>query len=202
MQATARGFAQTELKPVTEKAEKCADPWEAFVMTKDVYKPAYELGFAMSLIPAEYGGAGATNVDGQCILNGRKMWNTSGCGWDKKGADVSVVIARTDTSVGGDRGLSAFIVPRGTRGYETTGILDTMGHRTTVQPELLFSAQRRHAVNGHQSLLEGLPVGEIQARCAVREAVPYRQGFDSGTTAPASMCRKFTHCPAVASRSH
>ncbi|MHC4126662.1 MAG: acyl-CoA dehydrogenase family protein [Planctomycetota bacterium] len=226
MQATARRFAQTELKPVVDKADKVPDPWEAFLLTKDVYKLAYELGYAMAFLPTEYGGAGASNVDFQIVaeeicavdpgfactilvngltllpilwygseeqkdtwlrkatsdpektflggwivsepsgtanfdsrsahpagitvtaaydkandeyvLNGRKMWNTNGCGWDKKGADVSVVIARTDTSAGGDKGLSAFIVPRGTRGYVTTGILDTMGHRTTVQPELLF----------------------------------------------------------------
>jgi len=226
IQATARRFAQSELKPVVDEADKVADPWEAFLMTKAVYQRAYELGFAMAFIPAEYGGAGASNVDfqivaeeicavdpgfactilvngltllpilwfgseeqkvewlckatsdphksflggwivsepsgtanfdhrgglpagitttatydkanGEYVLNGRKMWNTNGCGWDKNGADVSVVIARTDTDVGGDKGLSALIVPRGTKGYVTTGVLDTMGHRTTVQPELLF----------------------------------------------------------------
>lgn len=226
MQASARRFAQTELKPVVEEADRIADPWEAFLLTKEVYKRAYDLGYAMAFIPAEYGGAGASNVDFQIVaeeicavdpgfactilvngltllpilwygseeqkntwlrkatsdpdktflcgwivsepsgtanfdardphpagisvtarhdkerheyvLNGRKMWNTNGCGWDKQGADVSVVIARTDTGLGGDKALSAFIVPRGTPGYVTTGILNTMGHRTTVQPELLF----------------------------------------------------------------
>ena len=226
MQATVRKFAQNELKPVVEAADRQSDPWEAFVATKEVYKRAYDLGLAMSFIPKKYGGLGATNVDfqiaaeeicavdagfactilvngltllpilwygseeqketwlrkatsdpnrtflggwivsepsgtanfdsqrpcpagicvtathdkanGEYVLNGRKMWNTNGCGWDKKGADVSVVIARTDAGAGGDRGLSAFIVPRETPGFETTGILDTMGHRTTVQPELCF----------------------------------------------------------------
>ena len=230
MQSVARKFAQNELRPVVEKADKLADPWEAFVATKGVYKKAYDLGLAMAFIPEDYGGAGASNIDFQIVaeeicvvdpgfactilvngltllpilwygseeqketwlrratsdpnktflggwivseqsgtanfdsrrplpagitvtatydkanreyvLNGRKMWNTNGCGWDKKGADVSVVIARTDTKAGGDKGLSAFIVPRGTKGYETTRILDTLGHRTTVQPELLFDQCR------------------------------------------------------------
>ena len=67
MQAIARKFAQTELKPVVEKADKVADPWEAFLLTKGVYKRAYELGYAMAFIPTEYGGAGASNVDFQIV---------------------------------------------------------------------------------------------------------------------------------------
>ena len=78
------------------------------------------------------------NNNEEYVLNGRKMWNTNGCGWDKKGADVNVVIARTDRSSGGKEGLAAFIVPKGTKGFHTTGILNTLGHRTSVQPELLF----------------------------------------------------------------
>ena len=50
--------------------------------------------------------------NGEYVLNGRKMWNTNGCGWDKKGADISVVIARIDRKKGGQEGLAAFIVPR------------------------------------------------------------------------------------------
>lgn len=226
MRDTARRFARQELRPVVERADRLTDPWEAFLATKELYKQAYELGFAMAFVPREYGGAGASNVDfqivaeeictvdpgfactilvngltlwpiiwygseeqkdtwlrkavsdpnqtflggwvvsepsgtanfdsrhprpaginvtaaydkgnGEYVLNGRKMWNTNACGWDKQGADVSVVIARTDPKAGGDRGLSAIIVPRGTPGFQTTGILDTLGHRTTVQPELLF----------------------------------------------------------------
>ncbi|MHC4776692.1 MAG: acyl-CoA dehydrogenase family protein [Planctomycetota bacterium] len=67
MQATARRFAQTELKPVVDKADKVPDPWEAFLLTKDVYKLAYELGYAMAFLPTEYGGAGASNVDFQIV---------------------------------------------------------------------------------------------------------------------------------------
>ena len=67
MQASARKFAQKELKPVVDAADRCADPWEGFLATKDVYKRAYELGFAMAFIPKQYGGPGASNVDIQIV---------------------------------------------------------------------------------------------------------------------------------------
>ena len=67
MQATARRFAQIELRPVVEQADKMSDPWEAFLATKEVYQRAYELGFAMAFIPQEYGGPGACNIDFQIV---------------------------------------------------------------------------------------------------------------------------------------
>jgi alkylation response protein AidB-like acyl-CoA dehydrogenase len=95
------------------------------------------------------------------------------------------VIARTDGQAGGDTGLSAFIVPRGTKGYETTGILDTMGHRTTVQPELLFDDCRIPEANllpgaaGHGDLCISKaftwsgPVAGIAAVGVMRAAFEY-----------------------------
>ena len=67
MQATARRFARNELLPITTEADKLTDPWESFIRTKEVYKKAYELGFAMAFIPKEYGGTGASNLDMQIV---------------------------------------------------------------------------------------------------------------------------------------
>jgi alkylation response protein AidB-like acyl-CoA dehydrogenase len=67
MQAVARKFAENELRPVAERADKMADPWEGFLATKDVYRRAYELGFAMSFVRKAYGGQGASNVDQQIV---------------------------------------------------------------------------------------------------------------------------------------
>src|SRR6202166_4240666 len=47
------------------------------------------------------------------VLNGRKMWITNG-----PDADVFVVYAKTDPAAGA-RGISAFIVERGARGFST-----------------------------------------------------------------------------------
>jgi isovaleryl-CoA dehydrogenase len=57
------------------------------------------------------------------ILNGRKMWITNG-----PDADVFVVYAKTDIAAG-PRGISAFIVERGTPGFTTAQKLDKLGMR-------------------------------------------------------------------------
>lgn len=85
------------------------------------------------------------------VLNGRKMWNSNATGWDQKGADINVVVARTDRSKGGKEGLSCFIVPRGTKGFRVESILDKLGHRLTVQPRIIFENCRVPAEN----LIEG-----------------------------------------------
>ena len=85
------------------------------------------------------------------IINGEKMWNTNASGWDKQGADINVVVARTDKTKGGKEGLSCFIVPKGTEGFEVTDILNKLGHRTTVQPIIYLNNVRVPASN----LIEG-----------------------------------------------
>ena len=67
LQAGARQFAQNELKPAIIKADRLTDPWESWVATKEVYKRAYELGYAMCMLPKEYGGGGASNIDIQIV---------------------------------------------------------------------------------------------------------------------------------------
>jgi isovaleryl-CoA dehydrogenase len=66
------------------------------------------------------------------VLNGGKMWITNG-----PGANVVIVYARTDKGAG-SRGLSAFIVERGTRGFSVPRKLDKLGMRGSETGELLF----------------------------------------------------------------
>jgi isovaleryl-CoA dehydrogenase len=66
------------------------------------------------------------------VLNGRKMWITNG-----PDADVLVVYAKTDPTAGA-RGISAFIVERGWRGFSTAQKLDKLGMRGSSTCELVF----------------------------------------------------------------
>ena len=66
------------------------------------------------------------------VLNGRKMWITNG-----PDADVLVVYAKTDPAAGA-RGISAFIVERGWRGFTTAQKLDKFGMRGSSTCELVF----------------------------------------------------------------
>lgn len=63
IQRTAREFSVEVLKPVIANADAEPDPQRAFLMTKPAYIEAYNLGFAMSFLPEEYGGAGMTHLD-------------------------------------------------------------------------------------------------------------------------------------------
>jgi isovaleryl-CoA dehydrogenase len=66
------------------------------------------------------------------LLNGRKMWITNG-----PDADVFVVYAKTEPAAG-PRGISAFIVERGSGGFGTAQKLDKLGMRGSGTCELLF----------------------------------------------------------------
>jgi isovaleryl-CoA dehydrogenase len=57
------------------------------------------------------------------ILNGSKMWITNG-----PDADTLVVYAKTDLSAG-PRGMTAFIVEKGFKGFSTGNKLDKLGMR-------------------------------------------------------------------------
>jgi isovaleryl-CoA dehydrogenase len=69
---------------------------------------------------------------GRYVLNGTKMWITNG-----PDADVIVVYARTDPAAG-TRGLTAFIVEKGCKGYTTAQKLDKLGMRGSNTCELVF----------------------------------------------------------------
>jgi isovaleryl-CoA dehydrogenase len=66
------------------------------------------------------------------VINGAKMWITNG-----PVADTLVVYAKTDPSAG-PRGISAFIVERGMKGFANGTKLDKVGMRGSDTSELIF----------------------------------------------------------------
>src|SRR5579864_4567630 len=66
------------------------------------------------------------------VLNGSKMWITNG-----PVAETLVVYAKTDASAG-PRGITAFIIEKGMRGFSTAQKLDKLGMRGSDTGELVF----------------------------------------------------------------
>lgn len=66
------------------------------------------------------------------VLNGTKFWITNG-----PIADVLVVYAKTDPE-GGKRGITAFLIERGMKGFSTAQKLDKLGMRGSDTGELVF----------------------------------------------------------------
>ncbi len=66
------------------------------------------------------------------VLNGTKMWITNG-----PTADVLVVYATVDSALG-NKGVTAFLIEKGMRGYSTAQKLDKLGMRGSDTCELVF----------------------------------------------------------------
>lgn len=66
------------------------------------------------------------------VLNGTKMWITNG-----PGGDVLIVYAKTDPDAG-PRGITAFIVEKGFKGFSVAQKLDKLGMRGSNTGELVF----------------------------------------------------------------
>jgi isovaleryl-CoA dehydrogenase len=66
------------------------------------------------------------------VLNGNKMWITNG-----PIADTLIVYAKTDPAAG-PRGISAFIIEKGMKGFTTAQKLDKLGMRGSDTCELVF----------------------------------------------------------------
>jgi isovaleryl-CoA dehydrogenase len=116
------------------------------------------------------------------LLNGNKMWITNGpC------AEVLVVYAKTDPAAG-PRGITAFIIEKGFKGFSVAQKLDKLGMRGSDTCELVFrdcEAPMENALGGVNKgvnvLMSGLdyeravlaagPLGIMQACMDV--AVPY-----------------------------
>jgi isovaleryl-CoA dehydrogenase len=116
------------------------------------------------------------------ILNGTKFWITNGpC------ADVLVVYAKTDPAAG-PRGITAFLIEKGFKGFSTAQKLDKMGMRGSDTAELIFEDCEVPAENvlgavgrGVNVLMSGLdyeravlaagPLGIMQA--AMDVVIPY-----------------------------
>ena len=69
---------------------------------------------------------------GRYLLNGRKMYITNG-----PIADVILVYAKTDKAAG-TKGISAFVVEKGFKGFVVAQKLDKMGFRGSTTAELVF----------------------------------------------------------------
>lgn len=118
----------------------------------------------------------------QYVLNGSKQFITNG-----PVADVLIVYAKTAPEQGA-HGISAFLVERGTPGYQVARSLDKMGMRGSPTGELAFQDMRvpaenllgreNHGVevmmgglNVERAVLAGIPLG-IMAEC-LDQAVGY-----------------------------
>jgi hypothetical protein len=92
---------------------------------------------------SDAGGTRTTAVrdGGAWVLNGSKTFITNG-----RLADVAVVMAVTDKSKG-KKGISAFVVERGTRGFRAGKKEDKLGVRSSDTSELVFEDCRVPAEN-------------------------------------------------------
>jgi isovaleryl-CoA dehydrogenase len=108
---------------------------------RDRYLPKLVSGEHVGALAMSEPGAGSDVVGMQLkaekrgenyALTGRKMWITNG-----PDADVVVVYAKTEPAAGA-RGITAFIVERGTPGFSTAQKLDKLGMRGSSTCELVF----------------------------------------------------------------
>ncbi len=86
------------------------------------------------------------------ILNGNKMWITNG-----PDADVLVVYAKTDPDAG-PRGITAFLIEKGFKGFSTAQKLDKLGMRGSNTCELVFEDCEVPAENVLGQVNEGVRV--------------------------------------------
>ncbi|MGE3771358.1 MAG: acyl-CoA dehydrogenase family protein [Gammaproteobacteria bacterium] len=63
IQASANAFAARFLAPIAEQVARIADPWEAFLSTREAYREMARAGFTRSFIPERHGGLGFSMID-------------------------------------------------------------------------------------------------------------------------------------------
>jgi isovaleryl-CoA dehydrogenase len=120
---------------------------------------------------------------GDCyVLNGTKMWITNG-----PDADVLVVYAKTDPEAG-SRGITAFLIEKGMKGFMAAQKLDKLGMRGSNTGELVFEdcevpaenvlgevgrgvAVLMSGLDYERAVLSGGPLGIMQACMDV--VIPY-----------------------------
>ena len=124
----------------------------------------------------------AEDKGGHYLLNGSKMWITNG-----PDADTMVVYAKSDPELGA-RGVTAFIVEKGMKGFSTAQKLDKLGMRGSHTGEMVFQDVEVPAANvlgavggGAKVLMSGLdyeravlaagPIGIMQS--VMDNVVPY-----------------------------
>ncbi len=124
----------------------------------------------------------AERIGEHYLINGTKQFITSG-----KHADVAIVMAVTDRNAG-KRGISAFIVPTDTPGYEVAGLERKLGQHASDTAQIRFTDCRIPVANrlgeegqGLKIALSGLEGGRIgiasqaigMARAAFEAALHY-----------------------------
>src|SRR2546425_1194638 len=125
IQAMAREFAETEIKPIAEEIDR----EERF--RHETVKRMGQLGLLGIAVP-----------DGDhYVLNGRKLFVTSG-----REASVALVFCQTDRDRGRD-GISAFLVEKGTKGFVVTKTEEKLGLRASDTAEFVFEDCRVPAAN-------------------------------------------------------
>ncbi|UCG97397.1 MAG: isovaleryl-CoA dehydrogenase [Burkholderiales bacterium] len=124
----------------------------------------------------------AEDKGGYYLLNGTKMWITNG-----PDADTMVVYGKTEPEMGA-RGVTAFLVEKGMKGFSTAQKLDKLGMRGSHTGEMVFQDVEVPAENvlgevngGARVLMSGLdyeravlaagPIGIMQA--VMDNVVPY-----------------------------
>ncbi len=124
----------------------------------------------------------AEDKGGYYLLNGSKMWITNG-----PDADTLVVYAKTEPELGA-RGVTAFLIEKGMKGFSVAQKLDKLGMRGSHTGELVFhnvEVPADHILgglnNGARVLMSGLdyeravlaagPIGIMQA--VMDNVVPY-----------------------------
>src|SRR5947209_7427621 len=86
------------------------------------------------------------------VLNGSKMWITNG-----PEAEALVVYAKTDPNAG-PRGITAFLIEKGFKGFSTAQKLDKLGMRGSDTCELVFEDCEVPAENVLGNLNEGVKI--------------------------------------------
>ncbi|MFI1584018.1 acyl-CoA dehydrogenase family protein [Embleya sp. NPDC020630] len=102
------------------------------------------------------------------VLNGAKTFITNGIH-----ADLVIVVAKTDPSAKGSKGISLIVVERGMPGFERGRNLDKIGMKAQDTAELFFSDVRVPAANllgeenrGFYHLMHNLPQERLGIACS------------------------------------
>ena len=129
----------------------------------------------------------ATREDDSYVLNGSKLWVTNAIN-----GSLFAVLARTDVQAKpAHRGMSIFLVERGTPGLSAGRRFEKLGYKGVETAELLFEAVRVPTANllggkegeGFKHAMSGLEVGRINvaaravgvAQAAFNDAIHYAQ---------------------------
>jgi alkylation response protein AidB-like acyl-CoA dehydrogenase len=121
------------------------------------------------------------------LLNGSKLWVTNGVH-----GSIFAVLTRTSTTLHPPyRGMSVFLVERGTPGLSTSRIFEKLGYKGVETAELVFTDVRVPVANllggsegeGFKHIMSGLEVGRINvaaravgvAQAAFNDSITYAQ---------------------------